>query len=137
MNMKKILIILTMACWVAGINRTATAQEAKVSADSIYYIVEEMPVYPGGEKALKTFITENIRYPKEAVTKRISGKVYVTFVIDENGKVVDAKIARGVDPLLDEEALRVIKSMPDWTPGTNKGVKVKVSFTMPVQFALN
>ena len=102
----------------------------------LFFIVEQMPEYPGGEEALLDFIASTVKYPDEAMEKGIEGRVYVSFTISDKGKVMDAKIAKGVDPLLDKEALRVIKSMPDWKPGVQRGVPVNVQFTVPINFSL-
>ena len=96
-----------------------------------------MPQFPGGEMALRKFISENIKYPVEAKDKGIQGKVFVNFVINENGKIENTKVVRNAHPLLDAEALRVISLMPDWTPGKQSGKAVSVSYTIPVQFALD
>ena len=114
----------------------AEAQE-KTKNKGIYETVDEMPVYPGGEKALREFISQNVKYPENAKKEGKTGKVYVSFVIDKKGRVADAKVVKGVCPELDTEALRVIKLISDWTPGKNKGKKVKVAFTIPIQFALS
>lgn len=98
--------------------------------------VEEKPEFPGGESALIEFISTNVQYPEDAKNKGIQGKVFVSFVINKNGKVVEPKIMKGVDPLLDNEALRVISLMPDWKPGTQKGKTVNVSYVLPINFKL-
>lgn len=103
----------------------------------VFTVVEQMPEYPGGIKALQEYLSENIEYPKEAMKNGIQGKVFVGFVVNTKGKIVDIKIARSVDPLLDKEALRVVKAMQDWTPGKQRGKKVNVAFTLPINFALN
>ena len=82
------------------------------------------------------FIANNINYPVSAQENGIKGRVYVTFVVDKTGEVANAKIARGVDPALDREALRVVNSLPKWTPGKQRGQTVNVSFTVPINFAL-
>ncbi len=97
----------------------------------------EMPKYPGGETALRTFLAENLKYPEEAKVKKLSGKVYVSFILDETGKVTNAKVVKGVDPLLDKEALRVVNLLPQWEPGKDEGKPVKVSYTIPVKFSLD
>jgi TonB family protein len=102
----------------------------------IFQVVEEMPEFPGGENAMRKFIADNVKYPESAKKEGISGKVYVSFVISKDGEVKDAKVVRGVNSALDEEALRVINSMPDWTPGKQRGKKVDVQFTLPINFAL-
>jgi len=120
---------------VAGLFQTQ-AQDNK-SKEGVFLTVEEMPEYPGGEEAIKKDIAEAVNYPDDAKKKGIQGKVYVTFVVDEQGKVTDAKIARGVDPLLDKEALRVMGQLKTWKPGKEKGEAVKVSYTVPIKFALD
>jgi TonB family protein len=104
--------------------------------EQIFFIVEEMPEFPGGEQALRKFIANNIEYPVSAQENGIQGKVYVTFVVDKNGEVANARIARGVDPSLDQEALRVVNSLPKWIPGKQRGQNVNVSYTVPINFAL-
>jgi TonB family protein len=104
--------------------------------EKVYDKVEQMPEFPGGEYALKKHISSEVKYPTEAAKAGIQGKVYVTFVITKEGKVTDAKIVKSANPLLDQEALRVIGSLPNWTPGKEKGVNVAVAFTLPIQFAL-
>lgn len=111
------------------------AQENK-NKDGVYFVVDEMPEYPGGENALKQDLVSLIRYPEEAQKSGIQGKVFVNFVVDEQGKVTDTKIARGVAPLLDKEALRVVGELKTWKPGKHKGEPVKVSYTIPINFAL-
>jgi len=102
----------------------------------VFFIVEEMPEFPGGEAALHQYIAKSIKYPVIAQENGIQGRVYVSFVINAKGEVTDIKIARGVDPALDKEAIRVIKNMPKWKPGKQRGKAVKVSFTVPINFVL-
>jgi TonB family protein len=104
--------------------------------EPIFFVVEEMPEFPGGEMELRTFIANNIEYPEIAMKNKIQGKVYVTFVVGKDGLVKDAKIARGVDPSLDGEALRVVNNLPKWKPGKQRGEAVNVSYTIPINFAL-
>lgn len=104
--------------------------------DSIFLIVDDMPEYPGGESALRNFIANEIRYPDVASKNGIQGKVYVNLVVEKDGHVGRIKIARGVDPSLDREALRVVGSLPKWIPGKQKGIPVAVSYTVPINFVL-
>ncbi len=101
-----------------------------------FYVIEEKPEFPGGMDAINKWITENVKYPDVAKENGISGKVFVQFVIDKEGKVTDVQILRGVDPYLDKEALRVISSMPAWTPGKQRGKPTKVAFQLPINFKL-
>ncbi|WP_321515634.1 TonB family protein [Marinifilum fragile] len=106
----------------------------KFDPDEVFVIVEKMPQFPGGRTALKKFIKESTVYPKIAKENGIKGRVFVTFIITKEGKIGKTRVVRGVDPSLDKEAIRVIKSMPDWTPGMQNGVAVNVSYTFPVNF---
>ncbi len=108
-----------------------------VDSDEVFFKVEEMPQFPGGDDALRTYISDNVKYPDDAVAEKIEGRVFVSFVVDKNGDVTDVKVLRGVHPRLDEESLRVVREMPKWTPGTLKGKPVGVSYTIPVSFKLN
>lgn len=103
----------------------------------VYITAEKMPEFPGGDWELRKFIASNIKYPKEAVEKGISGRVFISFVVNTEGSVENVQIAKGVDPLLDEEAIRVVSALPEWIPGEEKGEKVNVSFTIPINFKLN
>lgn len=102
----------------------------------VFFIVEDMPEFPGGEIALRKYIAENVRYPEMAKENDIQGTVYVRFVVDEQGKVGNVEVLRGVDPLLDKEAIRVVQSLPKWKPGKQRGKAVKVSHSVPIKFAL-
>jgi protein TonB len=132
--MKTIILILIATLFSLNVKDSA-AQEKKKG--NVYYTADEMPVYPGGEAALRNFLVKNINYPEKAKKEGKTGKVYVEFVVNKKGKVTDAKVAKGVCPELDAEALRVISLLDKWTPGKKKGKPVKVAFTLPIQFALS
>ncbi|MCF8358678.1 MAG: energy transducer TonB [Prolixibacteraceae bacterium] len=97
---------------------------------------DEMPLFEGGELGVRKYIANNIKYPAEAQKYGIQGKVYISFVVAKDGAVERVKVARSVDPSLDNEAIRVVSSMPKWQPGRDKGEPVDVAFTMPVNFQL-
>jgi TonB family protein len=109
----------------------------EVDAATVFTIVEEMPRFPGGDQALVQFLNTQPTYPQQAQQAGIQGRVTCTFVIEKDGSVSSAKVVRSVDPLLDAEALRVVRSMPRWTPGKQRDQAVRVSFTVPVTFALS
>lgn len=111
-------------------------KEEEEEEQQVFFIVEDMPEFPGGEMALRTYIASAIKYPVIAQENGIQGKVYVTFVVGKDGSVSDAKIARGVDPSLDKEALRVVNTLPKWKPGKQRGKPVNVSYTVPINFVL-
>jgi TonB family protein len=112
------------------------AMDVNTSEDNVFDVVEQMPEFPGGMQKLLEFLSQNIRYPKEAMEKDIQGRVIVTFVVKKDGSISDATVVRSVDPLLDEEGLRVINAMPNWTPGMQKGEPVNVKYTVPISFKL-
>jgi protein TonB len=114
-------------------NQSITQEEES----EIFLVVEQMPEFPGGELELRKWIADHIKYPTLAAEFGVQGKVYVQFVVDKNGNVTNAKIARGVDESLDKEALRVVNSLPRWTPGKQRGEPVRVSYTVPINFVLN
>lgn len=110
--------------------------EEEVSEVEIFTVVEEAPSYPGGDEARIKFLQENIKYPQMARESGISGTVYVTFVVERDGSVTDVKVMRGIGGGCDEEAIRVIKAMPKWNPGKQRGKPVRVQFNMPIKFTL-
>jgi len=101
-----------------------------------FAVVEDKPVFPGGDAALMKFIADNTKYPEIAKENGIQGRVFIQFVIDKNGAVTKVQVAKGVDPYLDAEALRVVKLLPNWTPGKQRGKPVPVTFVVPINFKL-
>ena len=102
----------------------------------VFTIVEQMPEFPGGEKALLLFIRDNVQYPSMAKENDIEGTVYVRFVIERDGSVQGAEVAKGADKMLNEEALRVVRAMPKWKPGKQRGIEVRVQYIVPIKFIL-
>jgi TonB family protein len=127
-------------------NYEIQAQSAKVANEDampeqqyesmIFMVVEQMPEFPGEEKAWYRFLEENIHYPDSARLAGIQGNVYVTFVVNKDGSVSDARVLRGIGGGCDEEALRVVKSMPNWIPGKQRGKPVCVQYNLPIKFSL-
>lgn len=113
-----------------------TKKEVDNEEDKIFFIAEEQPEFPGGNLALLKFLNQNVKYPVIAIEHGISGKVTVTFVVNSDGTISDARILRGVDPALDKEALRLVNSLPRWKPGKMNGKPVRVSYSVPVKFFL-
>ncbi len=111
-------------------------EEAVVDANGVYRVVEIMPEFPGGMNALMGYISKNLQYPKEAQTKGLQGRAIVQVIIDAEGNVTQPKIIKGIDPLLDAEAIRLVNTMPKWTPGKEKGKNVAVRYTLPLVFKL-
>lgn len=141
-GMNGVLEITTKKDQISG-ERTISAGNIEISSsyggkeESPYVIVEAMPEFPGGRENLRLWLSQNMKYPEEAKINKIAGRVYVTFVVNSTGKVLDAKVAVPVNPLLDAEAIRLIKIMPDWKPGSQMGRPVDVRFSLPVEFSLN
>lgn len=111
-------------------------EEEKVEEMEIFTVVESMPSFPGGDVARMKYLQENIEYPQMARESGIQGTVYVTFVVETDGSVTDVRILRGIGGGCDEEAIRVIKNMPKWNPGMQRGKPVRVQFNMPIKFTL-
>ncbi|PKP19834.1 MAG: hypothetical protein CVU05_10470 [Bacteroidetes bacterium HGW-Bacteroidetes-21] len=101
-----------------------------------FYVIEVKPEFPGGEDAFLKYIAGNTKYPAEARDKGIQGMVFIQFIIDKTGEVTDVKVLKSVDPILDKEAMRVVKGMPKWTPGKQRNKFVKVSYQVPFNFKL-
>ncbi|PWE00417.1 energy transducer TonB [Marinilabilia rubra] len=110
--------------------------DEEVEESPVFFIVEDMPEFPGGDAALHKYLATSVDYPVIAQENGIQGRVYVKFVINTDGSVTDVQIARGVDPSLDKEALRVVRDMPKWKPGKQRGKAVRVSYTVPINFVL-
>ena len=105
--------------------------------DEFFMVVENMPEFPGGDLGLMKYIQKNVKYPPIAKEYNITGKVYVQFIVDKSGTVTNVKVVRGVDKNLDAEAVRVVKSLPKYKPGKQRGKPVRVMFTIPINFTLN
>lgn len=116
---------------------TAVLQQPNTVNDSVFTSSEKFPQFPGGQEAMYKYISENIEYPESDFKNKIQGKAVVKFVVDKTGKIKQVTIVRGVSQTIDNEAIRVVKQMPDWSPGINKeGEAVSVYFTLPISFKL-
>ncbi len=111
-------------------------EEEEIVEEEIFRIVEQMPTFPGGEEKLFEYLGKNIKYPAMARDAGISGRVFVTFVVEKNGNITDVAILRGIGGGCDEEALRVVKDMPKWKAGKQRGKPVRVQFNLPIFFNL-
>jgi protein TonB len=112
-------------------------EEVEEEEAQIFTVVESMPGFPGGEASRIKYLNENIKYPQMARESGIQGRVFVTFVVEKDGSVTDVRVLRGIGGGCDEEAVRVIKNMPKWNPGKQRGKPVRVQFNMPILFKLN
>lgn len=102
----------------------------------MFKVVEQQPQFPGGIEALYKFLNDHIRYPEQAAQNNIQGRVTVQFVVERDGSIGEVKVVRGKDPDLDKEAVRVVKSLPNFIPGKNNGQAVRVWYTLPINFRL-
>lgn len=114
-------------------SQTPSAVTTQSSSDVYEDVVEQAPTFNGD---LKAFLAQNVKYPKKAMENGVQGRVLVSFIVETNGSISNVKVVRSVDPELDTEALRVVKKMPKWTPGMQKGKAVRVRFTLPISFRL-
>ena len=114
----------------------AAAPKAEEQGE-VFQVVEEMPMFPGGMEEMIKFLQGEVKYPKEAQDKGLQGRVLVQFVVNKDGSICEDTVVRSVAPSLDAEAIRVVRSMPNWTPGKQKGEPVRVRFTLPVAFRLS
>lgn len=128
--MKRSMISLLLTLTLCSSN--ALTQDFSTNNDKVYTAVEQMPQFPGGDSKLMKYISENIKYPE--TDECVDGQVIVQFVVTKTGEVRDVKVVRHLHPMFDEEAVRVVKSLPKFIPGRKNGVPVNVWYTLPVRF---
>lgn len=132
----KLKITFLVAIMSVAFSVVCTAQVTEDNEVVDFAAVESKPEFPGGDSELMKYIAENTQYPEIAKNNGVSGRVFVQFVIDRDGAVTNVKVIRSVDPALDEEAVRVIKAMPNWKPGYQRGKTVSVIYRVPINFRL-
>ncbi|MCQ2128359.1 MAG: energy transducer TonB [Bacteroidaceae bacterium] len=143
-NRMKVLYVLPVSCLVLSAFATPTTVEtpdnvvssAKDVKDVTFDVCEVMPEYKGGMTALMKYLTQSVKYPESAQKEKIEGRVIVTFVVDKDGSICEAKVVSSVSPDIDAEAVRVVNSMPKWRPGRQNGEVVRVRYTLPITFRL-
>ena len=131
--MKKLLFFLILGFTALT---TSRAQNTDTPCGKVYQVVEQMPQFPGGQAAMMKFIVDSLRYPSVVCTGGVEGCIVVRFVVDCKGNIVNPLVVRSVDPLLDREAIRLVKSMPKWIPGRQNGKPVCVIYNVPIRFKL-
>ena len=148
MNAKRLILFGCLVLVCVGICAQTSSDEIPPQAEEVensqhddtevmFVDYETMPEFPGGQQALFAYLSENVKYPRVAKENKIQGRVICSFVVEKDGRITNVQVVRsGGDPSLDREALRVIKSMPNWKPGTQKGKPVRVKYTVPVSFRL-
>ena len=132
-----LLLVSNISCTSTEKQESSTeTTESRAVEGEVFQVVEEMPEFPGGMGECMKFLSKNIKFPAQAAENGIQGRVIIQMVVTKEGDIAEAKVVRGVDPLLDAEALRVINSMPKWKPGKQRGEAVNVKYTIPVMFKL-
>lgn len=140
--MKKVVLFLALCAGVISLqaqtdNTKSNNNYREVTVDEgVFVMVEKMPEFPGGNEAMAQYIINNIKYPEQAKKENISGKVYVSFVVEKDGSISRVKVIKGIGGGCDEEALRVVRKMPKWEPGTQHGKPVRVQYTLPLNFKM-
>ena len=134
--MKKIFVLMAFVTLCFGAQAAEMNTLNTVNDDVVVDNPDVLPEFPGGMEALMSYIGNNVKYPEEACSKKVEGKVIVEFIVKKDGSVADAKVISKTDGQLNKEALRVVNSMPKWKPGRNKGKIVDVRFVLPVLFKL-
>ena len=140
-------LLLSITAYAQNLPQTKQNDQKQTiehKTDSIYideetifcYVTEQMPIYPGGEKKLMKFISENLKYPESAIKNKIQGRVIVHFIITELGTIEHVEVVRSVSTDCDKEAIRVVKKMPKWIPGKQNGKLTRVWYTIPINFKL-
>ncbi|MDA3906018.1 MAG: M56 family metallopeptidase [Bacteroidales bacterium] len=132
------LVLIFFACSSpdGNISQDENQKATEIEVDDIFLVVEVMPEYIGGTETMYEFIGNNIKYPDEAKKEGTQGRVFVTFIVEKDGQISNVEILRGIGGGCDEEAMRVIKNMPNWTPGLQRGEPVRVQYRLPIKFAL-
>ena len=132
----RLLTAMSVLAILLMVNTNAMAQNKKAANDKVLEKAEVMPEYPGGDQAMMDFVAKNVQYPEEAKEKEISGRVLVGFIVEKDGSIAEVEVVKGIGGGCDEEAVRVVKAMPKWKPGKDKGKPVRVSYMMPFTFKL-
>ena len=130
--------LLLVAGLLSILSFTTHAQDAEPATkkEQVFTFVEQMPAFPGGEQAMYKYIKETLRYPEEAMDEGLEGRVYIKFIVSETGEIKDVMPAKPAEKSLQDEAIRIISSMPNWTPGKQNGRAVSVYFTLPISFKI-
>lgn len=121
---------------LSEVSVSTSSKDVKTSKPEVLIVVEQMPEYPGGDAAMMKFLAENLKYPDMAKDNGVEGTVYIKFIVNSKGKISNAEVIKGIGSGCDEEALRVVKKMPQWNPGTQEGKPVDVYYTLPIKFKL-
>ena len=116
--------------------KTTQTHKDTTTGDKVYEVCEQMPIFEGGDAALMKYLTDSVKYPELTKKHGVQGRVVIGFIVEKDGSLTDVKVLRAVDRALDAEALRVVKGMPKWIPGSQNGQHVRVKYNVPVPFRL-
>lgn len=133
--MKYLVFVCMFLCSFTVFSQSNSGEVDK-NSEEVFDVVEQMPEYPGGQDKFYTYLKDNITYPENAIKEKIEGIVYVQFVVEKDGSISNVKVLRGIGSGCDEEAVRIVKSMPNWSPGIQKGKPVRVRYNLPIKFSL-
>lgn len=134
--MKKVLLLLTVAVLACGAASAQTVTPLDQD-NEIFTVVEHDPQFPGGNEALYQYLGSNAHYPEKAKEQGVQGTVYLTFIVERDGSISNIRVLRSPSDLLSEEAQRLVKAMPKWKPGQQRGKKVRVQYNLPINFQLD
>jgi len=135
--MKRLIMMSLMAiCCLTTVLAQKTVVSQNDQKEDPFNVVEDMPAFPGGMEAMIQFLSSNIQYPADAKKQKVDGRVLVNFVVEKDGSITEIKVPKPGFPSLDTEAVRVVKAMPKWKPGYQRGQAVRVLFTLPITFRL-
>ena len=135
--MKRLIMMSLMAtCCLTTVLAQKTVVSQKDQKEEPFNVVEDMPAFPGGMEAMIEYLSSNIKYPADAQKQKVDGRVLVNFVVEKDGSITEVNVVKPGFPSLDAEAVRVVKAMPKWKPGYQRGQAVRVQFTMPINFSL-
>ncbi len=133
--MKKVIATLSLVFVLFGLNNLSVAQ-TQSSEEEVFQVVEQGAMFPQGMEAMKDFIAKNLKYPEKATKDSIAGRVFVSFIVEKDGSLSNIKVIRDIGGGCGEEAVRVLKSMPKWTPAKQRGKLVRQEFYIPIEFRL-
>ena len=133
----RLLVVLLMSTYGFSAHAQQVKPDSTASSPRIVYtVVQQQPEFPGGMSKLNQYFKKNLRYPKTAQEGRLEGRIFVTFIVNEQGNIEEARVLRSLDPEMDAEAVRLIQEMPTWIPGKQNGKSINCRFNLPVNFAL-
>lgn len=136
-KMKIYIYLFTIILGILSIKGFSQEKDTLKENDEIFYVVEVIPEFPGGDSGRMEYIRQNLKYPKYEIEHNIQGLVVVSFVVEKDGSITNAKILKSVSEGIDKEALRMVNTMPKWSPGQQRGKAVRTTINLPLRFILD